>query len=95
MPYRIQLFYPPTPGTAEAPTVTLLPERYYNLETVNAEAGYLAEVEYCIPGVETAICVSGSGQDVLEVWTVGEIGRGHGMVGVRVVVRVIVDEDPW
>ena len=37
--------------------------------------------------------MSGVGEDVLEVWTVGEIGRGFGMEGVRVVVRVVVVED--
>jgi hypothetical protein len=97
MPYRIQVFYPPPPASEEPPISTLLPGKYYSLCAVNAEARDLAEIEYCIPDVETALCVSGSGQDVLEVWTVGEIGRGFGMEGVRLVVRVVVvdDGDDW
>jgi len=93
MPYRIQLFYPPPSYSSDPPISTLLPQKYDNLRTVNADARDLAEIEYCIPDVETAVCVSGVGEDVLEVWTVGEIGRGFGMEGVRVVVRVVVVED--
>lgn len=93
MPYRIQLFYPPPSYSDDPPLSELLPQQYEHLHHANAEARDLAEIEYCIPDVETAVCISGQGEDVAEVWTVGEIGRGFGMEGVRVVIRVVVVEE--
>ena len=81
MPYYIQVHYPPNHSSPTPPTT--LPQRFLTLDAANAEARYLAEVEFCIPNIEAAHCVR-NGPGVPAEWCVGEAEWN-----VRLIVRVV------
>jgi hypothetical protein len=65
--------------------VIVLPATYPDVHTANMEARDLAEIEYCIPSIETGRCTRGADGGPQE-WVVCNVGDES---SVRIVIRVI------